>query len=190
MQAGQLITTLIEQTEQLTAKAKALSNYDLATLQWREHSQSWNMLECIEHLNRYGDFYLPQMQAAIQQSTAKPDAEFRSGWLGGYFAKSMLPKEKLNKMSTFKDKNPLHAKLDKNVIERFIEQQEQLVSLLKQSRKVSLNRVKIPTTLSKLIKIRLGDAFPFLINHIIRHFAQLERIEKAAQATLTRLPNI
>jgi hypothetical protein len=38
----------------------------------------------------------------------------------------MLPKEKLNKMKTFKDKNPLNAVLDKTVINKFIDQQIKL----------------------------------------------------------------
>ena len=36
---------------------------------------------------------------------------------------SLLPKGKLNKMKTFKDKNPLNANLDKTVIDKFINQQ-------------------------------------------------------------------
>lgn len=42
----------------------------------------------------------------------------------------MLPKEKLNKMKTFKDKNPLNANLDKLIIDKFINQQIKLLDLL------------------------------------------------------------
>jgi hypothetical protein len=44
----------------------------------------------------------------------------------------MLPKEKLNKMKTFKDKNPLNAKLDKAVIDKFTNQQTKLLELINQ----------------------------------------------------------
>lgn len=119
------------------------------------------------------------MENKIKNSTSATDIEFHSGFLGNYFAKSMLPKEKLNKMKTFKDKNPLNAKLDKSVIDRFINQQIKLLDLLNQSRNVSLNKVKIKTSISSFIKLRLGDTFQFFINHIIRHLKQIERIQTA-----------
>jgi hypothetical protein len=89
----------------------------------------------------------------------------------------MLPKEKLNKMKTFKDKNPLNAKLDKTVIDKFIHQQIQLLGLLNDSRNVSLNKVKIETSISSLLSLKLGDTFQFFVNHIIRHLKQIEKVQ-------------
>lgn len=178
MQSEKLIQSLIEQTRQIINQAEKLKNYDLHTLTWKENETSWSMLECLEHLNLYGDFYLPQIESKIKNSATKNDLEFKTGLLGNYFANSMLPKEKLNKMNTFKDKNPLNANLEKVVIDRFLNQQIKLLELLNQSRKVSLNKVKIQTSISKLIRIKLGDTFRFIINHNIRHFVQIDRIEK------------
>jgi len=179
MQTEKLIQSLLEQVRQIINQAETIKNYDLRTLTWRESETSWNMLECLQHLNLYGDFYLPQIENKIKSSPFKPTPEFKSGYLGNYFAKSMLPKAKLNKMKTFKDKNPLNEKLDKTVIDRFISQQFKLLELLNQSRNVSLGKVKIPTSISNLIKLKLGDTFQFFINHIIRHLQQVERIKAA-----------
>ena len=146
-------------------------------LTWKEKTDSWSILECLEHLNLYGDFYLPQMEKSIKNTTFKNENEFRSGLLGNYFAKTMLPEEKLNKMKTFKDKNPLNANLDRTVIEKCIDQQIKFIDLLNQSRNVSLNKVKIITSISSFIKLKLGDTFQFIINHNIRHLKQIERIQ-------------
>ena len=91
---------------------------------------------------------------------------------------------KINKMKTFKDKNPLNASLDKATIERFINQQTLLIELLSQSKKVNLNKIKIPTSISNLIKLKLGDVFQFYINHILRHLAQIEKIQNEADIIL------
>ena len=176
MQSDKLIQSLLEQTREILNQAERLKMYDLETLTWRENQTSWSILECLEHLNLYGDFYLPLIDNKIKTSTTHPELEFKSGFLGNYFAKSMLPKEKLNKMKTFKDKNPLNANLDKKVIDRFIHQQIKLLALLNESSNVSLNKVKIHTSISSLIKLKLGDLFQFLINHIIRHLKQIDRI--------------
>lgn len=179
MQSEALIQILIEQTRQIINQVEKLKSYDLNALTWKQNETSWCVLECLEHLNLYGDFYLPEMEAKIKSSKTQHEVQFKSGMLGSYFAKSMLPKEKLNKMKTFKDKNPLNAALDKSVIDRFLAQQSKLIDLLSQSRSVSLNKVKINTSISSLIKLKLGDTFQFYINHIIRHMKQIERIQSA-----------
>ena len=184
MQTENLLQSLIEQTRQISNQIEKFKNYDLQILTWKENPTSWSILECLEHLNLYGDFYLPEIESKIQNSTTKSETEFRSGLLGGYFAKSMLPKEKLNKMKTFKDKNPLNAKLDKTANERFTTQLLTLLNLLNKSRNVSLNKVKIETSISSLIKLKLGDTFQFFVNHIIRHFKQIDRIITAQKNCL------
>jgi len=177
MQSENLIQSLIEQSRQIMNQVEKLKTNDLHFLTWRENPTAWCILECLEHLNLYGDFYLPQIENSIKNSKTKNEIEFKSGLLGNYFAKSMLPKAQLNKMKTFKDKNPLNANLGKTVIDKFIHQQIKLIDLLTQSRKVSLNKVKIQTSISSFIKIKLGDTFQFIINHNIRHLKQIESIQ-------------
>lgn len=179
MQSEKLIQTLLEQTRQIINQVEKLKTCDLSTLTWRENAVSWSILECLEHLNLYGDFYLPQIEHNIKISKTKPEIEFKSGFLGNYFAQSMLPKEKLNKMKTFKDKNPLNSSLDRTVLDKCINQQIILLDLLNQSRNVSLNQVKIQTSISSLIRLKLGDTFQFFVNHIMRHLKQIDRIQEA-----------
>lgn len=189
MESEKLIQTLLEQTRQNINLVEELKTYDLKTLTWKENETAWNILECLEHLNLYGVFYLPEIEKKIKNSRVKSEIEFKTGVLGNYFAKSMLPKGKLNKMKTFKDKNPINTKLDKSVIENFINQQIELLDLLNQSRNVSLNKVKIPISISTLIKLKLGDTFQFFINHIIRHLNQIQRIQMSFNKTEKLLKN-
>lgn len=179
MQSDKLLQLLLTQTTQLINQVEPLKTCDLYTLTWKANEKSWNILECLEHLNLYGDFYLPQLERKIENADSPAEPEFKSGLLGSYFAKSMLPKEKMNKMKTFKDKNPLNNALDKTVIDKFVKQQTQLLALLNKARTVSLNKVKIPTSISVLIRLKLGDTFQFYINHMIRHVKQIDNIQIA-----------
>lgn len=177
MQSEIFIQSLTLQTNEILRRVEPLFAENLHSLTWKADENTWSILECIEHLNLYGDFYLPLIQNKIKNSDTKSAPEFNSGLLGGYFTNSMLPKNKMKKMKTFKDKNPLNASLDKATIERFINQQTLLIELLSQSKKVNLNKIKIPTSISNLIKLKLGDVFQFYINHILRHLAQIEKIQ-------------
>lgn len=86
----------------------------------------------------------------------------------------MLPKQKLNKMKTFKNKNPLNSNLERKVIDEFINQQRKTIDLLNKSRNVNLNKEKVKISVTKWIKLNLGDTFRFTTNHNIRHLKQIE----------------
>lgn len=167
-----LINDLIKRTQQTLKQTQQLKKLPLEILNKKSAPESWSALECIEHLSLYGDFYLPEIEKKIQQSNSKPSPFFRSGILGNYFAKSMLPKEQLNKMKTFKDKNPLGSKLDLSTLDRFIAQQQKTIQLLHQAKSVSLTKTKTAISISKWIKLRLGDTFRVVIYHNQRHLAQ------------------
>lgn len=169
-----LISELIETTRQNLNFAETLKAKSNSQLNWKENPQSWSILECLEHLNLYGDFYLPEIEKTVTNAKSKSEAVFKSGLLGNYFAESMLPKEKLYKMKTFKDKNPLNSHLNSNTIDRFINQQIKMLDLLDSARTISLNKEKTAITLTRLIKLKIGDTFRFVINHNIRHIKQIE----------------
>jgi hypothetical protein len=178
MQSEQFIQQLIKQTKQIINETEQLKSLSENVLKTRPKQESWNILECLEHLNLYGDYYFPEIESTIQQSKPQKDSEFKSGFLGSYFSKSMMPKEQLNKMKTFKTKNPLNEKLDIQTIDRFINQQIKLIDLLNQSRNFSLNKVKIKTSISELLKLKLGDTYQFIVNHNLRHLQQIKNIKK------------
>jgi len=174
--SNQLISALSETVKQHIRFAESLMTKSDSELNYRTNPESWSALECLQHLNLYGDFYLPEIEKRINASNTSPEPVFKSGVLGNYFANSMLPKEKLNKMKTFKNMNPIGSSLDKMVIQNFIQQQNKMLALLERAKKVSLNRVKTSISISNLIKLKLGDTFRFNINHNIRHVKQIERI--------------
>ena len=67
------------------------------------------------------------------------------------------------------------------VLAEFIEQQEQLLTLIERARQVDLGSVRVPISLSKWIRLKLGDTFLFLMAHLERHVLQLERALKSAE---------
>lgn len=171
-----LITELIERTRQNMNQAEGFRQLTADLLNWKAGQEIWSILECIEHLNLYGDFYLPEIERSISRANHEAETDFRPGFLGDYFAKSMLPKEKLNKVKTFKSKNPNGSKLNKETINRFLDQQKKMLELLDKARGVSLNKTKTAISISSLIKLKLGDTFRFVIYHNERHMVQAGKI--------------
>lgn len=171
-----LIEDLIARTKEHMNTITKMESHSDETLNWKANQESWSILENLEHLNRYGDFYLPEIERRIAQSTFQPSEEFKSGILGNYFAKSMLPKEKLNKMKTFSDMNPINSDLDRSTIAKFLTQQRTILDLLDASRQINLTKVKTSISISKFIKLRLGDTFRVIVYHNYRHMVQIQNV--------------
>ena len=171
----QLIDELQKITDENIQFAENLLNQPDEKLNFRLSENSWSILECLVQLNRYGNFYIPEIRKRIENSDTQATGIFSSGILGNYFANSMLPKDKLNTMKTFKSMNPIHSKLDKNVLNEFISQQKQIIHLLNEAKNIDLNKVKTSISISNLIKLKLGDTFRFVIYHNLRHINQAKR---------------
>ena len=169
-----LINEMIVLTEQATKAVKQFKTLDPEQLNRKNSPDEWSILECIEHLNLYGDYYLPEIEKQIIAHKNGPAPElFKSGLLGNYFAELMKEKNgKIKKMKSPADKNPAGTSLPVTTLDRFIKQQELLVSLLVQARSVNLVRARVPVSIARFIRLRLGDTFRFFVYHIERHIRQ------------------
>lgn len=176
----ELLDHLATMTDDVLKRAAHLSALGEAALHHKEAPEKWSALECLDHLNRYGDFYLPEIKRVIGQSRHPAEPVFRSGWMGHKSAMSMLPQNGAVKpMRTFKSKNPSVDGLRGEVMDTFIKQQRQMLALLEAARSVSLTRNKTALTLP-LLRFRLGDTLRFVIYHNLRHIEQAERAVAAS----------
>lgn len=149
---------------------------------------AWSAMQCLAHLNSYGDYYLPEIEKAIRASQRKPSLSipnFKPGLLGNYFTSMMTPGENglpVKKMKAFKGHIPAESGNSDEVIAIFIEQQEKLLALIEAAKEIDLNKAKIPISIAKYIKLKLGDVFMFIVAHNYRHVLQAERALQHAGA--------
>lgn len=178
--SSQLIEDLLVITTNSTETVQKLKELKIDEMNKKNAPNKWSILECIEHLNLYGSFYLPAIERAIlSKKTVSNPGIFKSGIIGDYFVNLIKIKpDKVKKMSTAKSMNPFGQSLTITTIDRFLKQQEQLKVLLNQAKYVDMTRAKTPVSISKFIKLRLGDTLRFMVYHIERHVAQADNIYK------------
>lgn len=171
-----LVDDLLQRMERCTKAALAFRNFSIDQLRFKT-DEKWSALECLEHLNLYGDFYLVEIEKQILKCPRKAvQMKFKSGLLGNYFANLMKVKNgKVTKMKSPRDKNPSNSKLSITSLNRFLKQQEQIVCLLNQCRNIDLTKTKASISLTNFIKLRLGDTLRFYCYHIERHVLQAEK---------------
>ncbi len=165
----------LENLNVIQTKFSKLSNNQLS---WKPSESVWSINEIIAHLNEYAAYYHPAFTKKIATTRyRKTRLNFISSPLGKSAWKSMQLghlkniKRKFNAPRNF---NPIFSKdllkgEDLKIFEAF---QQELLHILESAKEINIQRAKVATSISKLVRLRLGDAFLFVIYHNQRHIQQ------------------
>jgi uncharacterized damage-inducible protein DinB len=158
--------------QQLQWVTKVVQNLPENTLHKPSATGGWSIAACLWHLNSYYAYYLPILEQKLQQTqVSKP---FTYGWLGAYFTRIMEPGKQLKKYAAFKTHVPPPQLNGYATVYEFIQYHERFMQLLQQAQYANLN-ARIPISISKLIRLKAGDVFGFIIAHNKRHIQQAQR---------------
>lgn len=172
--ATDLLDQLQSDVRQLLVTANYLKSEDPHYLLEQPAPGKWTVIQVLEHLNSYNRYYLPAIKNSLMQD--RPAVEyFKPGWLGDYFTKLMQPKEGVvkNRMKAPKDHRPAPFLDAMPVLNTFIEDQHQLLLLLDEAKQKDIGKLRTPVSISRLVRLKTGDTFRFLIAHEQRHFVQI-----------------
>jgi hypothetical protein len=140
---------------------------------WRPAPERWGVADCFEHLIATGAAYYPRIAAAMDQSNHAPARDYAPSWFGRLFIWGAGPGSR-TRIRARKMFIPPPA-LD-DAPERFILQQKELLGLVAEARRHSLQKVKIRSPLSRLLTLSLGECLEMIVVHQKRHLGQAERI--------------
>ena len=179
MTAAQLIELSTKDTQEILNTVNSsligLSNEDY---NWKTNPESWSILECFEHLNIYSRYYNTALKTAIQKAkNSTPKDSYKSGWFGQMSINMMKPDNKKKQQAITKF-NPINSTLDTSVLDEFIQHQQDLLQMLEDAKSINISKRLVPVEFFKLIKMKIGDTFRFVIVHQQRHLQQALRCKK------------
>ena len=189
----ELIDQLENDVKQMIAAAEHLQTADPVKLSYSPEEGKWSVAQVLEHLNAYNRYYLPLIEKSMVHISKDVSAWFVAGFWGNYFVNSIMPKnvfEVKNKMKTSKTHTPDKSVNVEAAFKEFFQHQHKLLQLLEVARRRNLNTIHIPTTISKLFRLKLGDMFRFLVAHEQRHMIQARNAVKAVGVATDKFPVI
>lgn len=145
---------------------------------WKKDADSWSINEIFAHLNQYAEYYHQVFKRKIQKTRFRePRENFLSSPLGRSAWKSMKLGNARNVKRRFKSPrnyNPVINPeiLGKNAAEQFTKGQNELMEIFEAAKSINIRKAKIPISISKIVRLRLGDAFLFVVYHNERHVQQ------------------
>lgn len=171
-----LLDILKEDVREIILKAEKLKAIESWKLEKNPGEGKWSVAQVLEHLNIYNRHYLTEIENQLHHKNPVNKIDFKPGWLGNYFTNLMKPGDNgaIKKMKAPANAIPATQPNATDMLNEFITHQQHLVNLLNIARFADLNKNRIATTLSKHIKLKLGDTFRFVIAHEQRHFIQIE----------------
>jgi len=180
MTTVELRTTLSDITSNNIQQATSWMNkLSEKQLNWRPNPGIWSIAEVLAHLNSYARYYHPTIQRKIESTRFRNVKEdFMSSPLGKSAWKSMKLGRLNNVKRKFKAPKGHNPTIDIDLVkgtevQDFIEQQNELMQIIESSAEVNVRKVKIPISISKIVRLRLGDALLFITYHNERHMQQI-----------------
>jgi hypothetical protein len=162
-----------------------------AVLNHKVSPECWSVLECLEHLNRYGRYYLPALQQAVghPKSAVRHMQEVGFSWLGRKSYELVRP-ENRKAQKTLRRMNPAESNLTPAVLDEFRIQVAELQKLLPLMAQTDLNRKAVPIEFFRWLKLRVGEALLFVVAHMQRHVQQAQRAATTALQLQVQPPEL
>ncbi len=174
-----LVAELQADVRTIILKATRLAHYPVDVLNQQPGTGGWSVAQVLEHMNIYARYYIKAIEDGLHMNQTKPRPTFRPGWLGNYFTNIMKPGagELIgNKMKTFKNAEPSILPDAKAVLQEFLGHQHHLLTLLPIAGMANLSAIRIPISISRFIKLKLGDTLQFFVAHEQRHMIQVMNV--------------
>ena len=170
--------------ENIEAVEKVISKLSETQLKWRPNPGIWSISDVLAHLNTYTRYYHPVFQRKIESTRFRsPNEEFMSSPLGRSAWKSMKLGNAKNIKRKFRARKGYNPLFDKDLHRQddmsfFKDSQSELVSIAESALTVNMRKVKIPISISKIVRLRLGDALLFIAYHNQRHMQQILNLKR------------
>jgi len=167
--------------------ARVAEHLDATRLLWRPSPERWGVADCMEHLVATGSAFYPKVRAAIgaaPHDDARDDARWSYSWLGRFLLGAVGPNGRAARAPSVLIPPPARP----DAPARLLAQQDELRALIADAQGVDLRRVRIPSPVSRLLTLRLGEALEMLLLHQRRHLNQAWRVRRASSFPIVRPP--
>lgn len=147
-------------------------------LTYRSAPETWNVLECVAHLNQYFEDYLPRIELAIHKAKARrwlSSADPVAYTSRGQRAIRRADPQNGKTYKSAKHYNFSQVTLGKETLKSFIINCERLLRILQVAREIDINRATVKKARSGLGKYSVANLLEFLVTHTQRHVQQAKR---------------
>jgi hypothetical protein len=172
------------QFQSVAEQAKVLtSGLTEAQFNWRPSPQLWSIEECLGHLIMVGQPQVKLIESAIHNAKSKginSKGPFRYGFLERAILRNTQPPVR-RKFKSPRRFLAVHGQPVTAILPTFLHLQSQFIRAVEQSEGLHLVRIKVPTPITRLLKMSLGIMLAQQAAHERRHLEQARAVREHPQ---------
>jgi len=166
--------------QQVTDDARStFGSLSTEQLNWKPSPKSWSIAQCFDHLITTHSLYFPlfeKLASGGAKQTFWESYSPLSGFFGRYLINSLRP-ENVKPMKTTSKAQPSSSDIGGDIIERYCEQQSEMIEAIKRiPANVDPSTTIITSPLLGLVTYSLDDCYEIIAVHGPRHFNQAKRV--------------
>ncbi|MCG8349675.1 MAG: DinB family protein [Chloroflexales bacterium] len=171
----------------LIAEARALSDdvqhsfgrLTALQLNWKPNPDEWSVGQCVDHIITANASYVPIITRITsgekQQNTLWERMPILPTFFG-HLLKQVLKPDSPQKISAPKAFRPSSSVIDAQIVQRFLDQQQQVIAYMQASEKLDVAKINITSPALPVITYSLLDAYRIIIIHERHHLVQSRRL--------------
>jgi hypothetical protein len=167
-----------QQIEKIKAEARELTQgLSESQFNWRPAADQWSIEECLSHLTMVGQWELRAIEEAVARGRAG-GATGKGPFSYGAVDRFIIDMTVRTKNRAAKQFTPLHGQPVTAIIPTFLHVQNMFQLQMKLADGLDLARVKVPTPISRFLRLSLGATFAQAAAHERRHIEQARRVRE------------
>lgn len=147
-------------------------------INWRPDEGAWSVGEVLQHVLETTSSYLDQAEPKIEQAKAaglRSPGPFGYGWFTRWFVGMVEPPPK-RALPAPKRFQPESRHVGPDIVDRYLASGERLQAAIRAAEGLDLQRIKVASPVSNLLRFELGAVFWLMTAHMDRHHGQIDRL--------------
>jgi len=159
---------------------KLLDGMSEEQLNWQPVEGAWSVGQCLEHLCKTNDVYLPPIDEALRGKPKASVDEITPGWFGAWFIRSFIEPLPNQKHAPAPRKIVPASHVPTSVLDRFLSGNKEVRKLIQRAGEYDVNKIRFRNPFISVIRFTVGTGFQIVTKHQKRHLLQADRVKEAA----------
>jgi hypothetical protein len=172
---------LISELEVIDQRTERLARgLEREQLNWQPTTGAWSVGQCLEHLLKTNEIYLPAISISLDGRRQSQVQEVTPGWFGRWFIRNYIaPSSKGTRAQAPKKIQPAKS-VEFSVVDAFLRSNNVVRELIARASEYDVNRIRFKNPFIPLLRFTVGTGLEIISKHQNRHLLQAERVRQSS----------
>jgi hypothetical protein len=149
-------------------------------LNWRPGLNAWSVGQCLEHLYKTNEAYLPAISSSLLGKPSSAVPEITPGWFGRWFITTYVEPSPNTKRAAAPKMIVPSTQVESSVLDRFLRSNQATRELVRHASNYDVNRIRFRNPFIPFIRFTVGTGLEIVPKHDRRHLLQAGRAKGAS----------